>query len=314
MAGGQSTPMLITQAESKRVVALLGHLRQIFRTACPDGKTILRPVLIDQSELVLASASLRALLFDDSAGAMLLEFCRQHDLRIPVGSFDTTSSMLFLSELEERASAHISDLFISLQLNEDTQRSFPLDKEVRLFAALEEGQSHVVPELPKNFEKWTATSPQEEPRNVVHSYQPGLGAVQLAHLTRRIVDIADWGELIVGYLKSIPIRRRTIILYVANKLGGVHYDSKRLPSNATSAQEFRALAEAYDWNQQAVTHAGYVAVAIACVELLTSPLRNLYQSLGKFHEERQTRLRAGKPLTAANPPSSSDDSPAGPTK
>ena len=120
--------------------------------------------------------------------------------------------------------------------------------------------------------------------------------MQLCTITRKVVPLQEWGNVRLGFLRDIPIRRRNIICYVANKLGGVHFDSLRFPHNESDKAEFKVLAQAYDWDKQAVTHAGLVAVALACVEIVRTPvIRDLLVALERFHAERQKRLREGLP-------------------
>lgn len=115
-------------------------------------------------------------------------------------------------------------------------------------------------------------------------------------ITRKVVPLQEWGSVRLGFLRKIPIRRRNIICYVANKLGGVHFDSTRLPSSETDKAEFKVLAQVYDWDKQAVMHAGLVAVALACVEVTRIPLvQDLLIALERFQHERQKRLREGLP-------------------
>src|SRR5215207_7456404 len=48
-------------------------------------------------------------------------------------------------------------------------------------------------------------------------------------------------------LKEIAITRRNLVTYVANELGGVHYDPNRLPANTEDATQFKVLRTQYDW-------------------------------------------------------------------
>jgi hypothetical protein len=118
---------------------------------------------------------------------------------------------------------------------------------------------------------------------------------QLALVTRQQTALTEWGRVQIGYLKAIRIDRRNLISYVANKLGGVHYDSDRPPANKADARQFKVMATAYDWNDQAIMHAGLVATALACVEIANcAPLVQLCTALGSFHRARQERLWKGE--------------------
>lgn len=81
---------------------------------------------------------------------------------------------------------------------------------------------------------------------------------------------------------------------MANKLGRVHYDSKRLPPDLEDRTQYRALATAYDWDNQSIMHAGLVMVGLACIEILNAPaIRDLLHELEDFHLRRQDRLMRG---------------------
>jgi len=110
-------------------------------------------------------------------------------------------------------------------------------------------------------------------------------------MTRRIVPLSKWGGTRIGYLKDLAITRRNIIEYVANRLGGVHYDSNRAPRDPSDVAQFRVLATAYDWNDRALMHAGFVAVGLACLEILNAPgIHNLYRQCEQLLANRQDTL------------------------
>jgi hypothetical protein len=88
---------------------------------------------------------------------------------------------------------------------------------------------------------------------------------QLLTVTRRRVPLEKWGDIRIGYLKNRPIRRRTLLTYVANKMGGVHYDSRRLPREEMDRNEYQFLSAAYDWENQAIVPTGLVATGLACI-------------------------------------------------
>src|SRR5438309_10588316 len=107
----QEIPTLsITRAESKRALALLAHLRQLARTISSKGK-LLRPTEMDHADLLLCSASLRALLFDDKA--VLIEFMKHHGLSIGIETTETNLGLAFLSKLVP-GEGHVSDLLIQV--------------------------------------------------------------------------------------------------------------------------------------------------------------------------------------------------------
>jgi hypothetical protein len=286
----------VTQAESKRVVAIIGHLRQIVRSVVDSNGYFLRPVFVDQSEIILASASLRSLLFDDSPSPLLIDFFRQHKMPAWVETIEAGSAMLLLSELEPGAGPHMSDFFMGILEDEKMREDFKLNEPHSFVTVMQEGSS-VLSSLHDRINVWAPGMESKAPVNTSLGYQPGTGICQYTQVTRKIVNLEDWGNVRIGYLKNIPIRRRSIICYVANKLGGVHYDSTRIPRNPLDLLEFNALAMSYDWESQAVTHAGIIAVALACIELTRSEFfLPLLSALEIFHMKRQERLRSGLPL------------------
>lgn len=292
--------LLITQHESKRVVAVVAHLRQLFRAALLDG-AVQRPIFWDHPEVLLTAASLRTLLFDDSPSPILLDFLKNHVVTIQVETLETTCSMLLLSEIEPGSGPHVSDLLASILLDPKVQEDFKLNEPHSFMTVLQEGFG-MVDNLSTRQNVWCPGPAYMERTNSTVGYQPNLGLCQYAQITRKIVDLSAWGNVCVGFLKEKPIRRRNIISYVANKLGGVHYDSRRLPSKEADVEEFRLLATAYDWDAQSVTHAGLVSVALACIELVRTPaISSLLYALEDFHLSRQERLRNGIPVGAAPP-------------
>lgn len=215
---------------------------------------------------------------------------------IYVETLESDSSMLLLSELEPGSVDHISDFFVNILLNPSIREDFKIDERRSFATAMQEGS--VAPSrLAEKTHVWAPGPDSIGPEDTSIGYQSGTGVFQFSHITRRIVKLQDWGDVRIGYLKDIPIRRRNIICYVANKLGGVHYDSKRTPRDGASAREFTVLASAYDWEAQAVMHAGLVSIALACIELVrVTALMDLYTALEEFHSKRQKRLVAGLSL------------------
>jgi hypothetical protein len=287
----------ISQAESKRVPALVAHLRQVVRAAtCADGR-IPRPVHLDHMEVLLAAASLRALLFDDTPSAQLIDFTRTHNLQIEVETVSTTSAMLLYSEVTPGKELHLSDLIASVLLDPEVRKDFK-EEEPHEFISVIQEDCDVVRQLGEEQRRWAPISPDYMTKTESSvGHQPGTGIFQYAHITRKYVPLEHWGNEVVGMLAEIPIRRRNIICYVANKLGGVHYDSNRLPAKDADAREFKVLAEALDWKAEAVVHAGLILVFLSCVELIrTERIKDLYFSLLDFHERRQLRLCNGEKL------------------
>jgi hypothetical protein len=285
----------ITQAESKRVVALIAHLRQIFSTVLLPKGGVIRPVDMDHANLVLSSASFRALLFDDSPSPILLDFIRQHELTVEIETFETNLAMLLLAQVEPASEGHISDFFLKLILDPAVQKDYELGKSHPIVVATE--ACRAFESLSKRPEVWKLSQSEDSEINSGLGYSNLGGPMQMCTITRKVVPLQEWGNVRLGFLKNIPIRRRNIICYVANKLGGVHFDSKRPPRNETDKAEFKVLAQAYDWEMQAVMHAGLVAVALACVEVARIPLvQQLLTALERFQHERQKRLREGLPI------------------
>jgi hypothetical protein len=71
----------------------------------------------------------------------------------------------------------------------------------------------------------------------------------------------------------------------------VHYNSKRLPPKEDRGK-FHLLSEAYDWNEQAVVHAGLICTAIMSAEVMLCPeVMSLFKMLPEFLSKRDRRLR-----------------------
>jgi hypothetical protein len=203
--------------------------------------------------------------------------------------------MLLLSQLQPPSEHHISDFLMHVLFDPEIGSKFRVDEPEPFVVALLEDDPRIV-ELGNRQAEW-APGVNTNVENVSLGYQPGTGIFQYARMTRRVVSLSDWGRTRIGYLRNIPIHRRNVACYVANKLGGVHYDSTRLPAKESDADEFRKLAVSYDWDTQAVMHAGLVAVALMCVELARMPWYfELLSSLERFHESRQQRLVQGLPV------------------
>lgn len=261
----------------------------------------MRPVDADHPNLILSAASFRALLFDDSASPMMLDFIEQHEIPVEIDTFETNIAMLLLAQVELASAGHISDFFFQLLLDPEVRKEFELEKPKQIVVAAEACRAFA--SLLKRPEIWELSSAEDEQINSGLGYSNLGGPMQLCTITRKVVPLQEWGNVRLGFLRNIPIRRRNIICYVANKLGGVHFDSSRFPSNETDKAEFKVLAQAYDWDKQAVMHAGLVAVSLACIELVRTPvIRDLLVALERLHAERQKRLREGLPSKTIDNP------------
>lgn len=105
----------------------------------------------------------------------------------------------------------------------------------------------------------------------------------------------------MGFLKDIPIRRKSINEYVTNKLGGVHYDSAHHTKDQSRQNEFRLLSQAYDWESQSIMHGAIVATAMCAIELASSSMIiDLYFQLIHIEKKLRNRLLAGEPLPQRN--------------
>ena len=96
----------IKQADSQRATAMAAHLNQILRASVHDS-ALMRPVAMDQRELLLCAAAFRALLFDDTGQPMLLRFMEQHAIDVQIESVECKGNMLsYQSLLETRGPIH----------------------------------------------------------------------------------------------------------------------------------------------------------------------------------------------------------------
>lgn len=241
---------------------------------------------MDQAELILAAASMRALLFDEKP--QLISFLNQHRLSFSAEAMETNLGLILLSQLLPEPT-HVSDEIVLNYIDDERRSRNRLDEPTRVlifhegregFASMLDGQA-----------LWVPTKQQDAKLNTGLTASSNVGPMQFLELCRRSVDLRDWGGLRIGYLKHIRIDRRNLITYVANKLGGVHYDPDRRARNLEDADQFKALAVGYDWDDQSLMHAGLVATGIACIELALIPeLRQLYEELRKALANRQNRL------------------------
>lgn len=280
----------VSQAESKKALALYAHLRRLFETAVYGGN-IQRPILMDQADLLLCSASLRALFLDNKP--ILPKFDEQHSLNFKIECFETNINMLLLSHLVPDE-IHVSDFFLDALINPEKRADFPLNQSKECLYTFQDGSGFE--SVRDRTGKWVPSWVPDYTTDDVGIASNGA-PLQMLKLTRRECNLWEWGSITLGYLKNIPIRRKTIINYVANQLGGVHYDAQRFPKDPDDHNEFKALTEAFDWDNQAIMHAGLVAVALATVEVVTMPsFLNFLNALDEFHNIRQKRLELGEDL------------------
>lgn len=295
MDSASNKKIKIAQAESKLALAIEAHLRQILRTVSHPSGGLLSPISMDHAELLLCSASLRALLFDDTPAATLLGFLEQHDIEIEMDCVETDMAMLLLSQVEPLTTGHVSDLFAQIPLTEKGREEYPLDSRKPLL--LNGDQCEAYASIEAYPQVWKPPSAKVSSTTFKLEYSQSGEPTQLCHFTRRRVRLNQWGDIPLGLLRELSIRRRNIICYVANKLGGVHYQSTRLPNDAKDKAEFKILTQAYDWQNQAIMHAGLVAVGIACIEIAAHPqIREVLMALHRFNDKRQNRLFEGKPI------------------
>jgi len=119
-----ATPILIGHAESKRALAVFAHLRRIIETVTRDDR-IIRPIQMDHADLLLASASMRALLFDGNP--VLIDFAKMHGLEIEIECFETNIALFLLSWLVPD-DLHISDYLVHALLDPTTRDKYELNK------------------------------------------------------------------------------------------------------------------------------------------------------------------------------------------
>lgn len=298
---GQPKPEIaVSHADSKQLLAILAHINQLARAASKDNR-FLRPVEMDPTELLLAAASLRALFFDDTPRPMLLGFLEDHGLSFDIEAIETNLGLILLSQLLPE-DGHISDELAGCILDPEHHERMPLEKKVQVMAFHTDARG--LESMMKRPDLWAPSREEDVAINSGLTPYMGEGPGQLIDLRRTRVPLKDWGRVRLGFLKTIPIDRKNIISYVANKLGGVHYDSKRRPADTNDATQFKALATGYDWDDQALMHAGFVAVGLACIEVLyTREIVALRNDFARFHAMRQSRLtKALEEALAKDPP------------
>lgn len=286
---GDSLKLRIGKSENKLVLALIGHLRRILYVVIDRNSWRRKhPLEMDQAELLMCAASLRALIFDDSPAPLLTEFFCKHEVPLEIEAFETDLAMLLFAQVAPTENGHITDFFMEVFFGKEFDGKFPLNVPHKLMGAFGGGSSRYV-SLSQRPDVWFPNDGSIP--DSVYPVQFIAGEPhQFYTFTRRRVPLDEWGGIVIGYLKGKPIRRRNIISYVANKLGGVHYDPFRLSKKDEKA-EFKIIAEAYDWESDAVMHAGLVVVALACIELSNNPiLTSLLFACENFENERVAQL------------------------
>jgi hypothetical protein len=78
---------------------------------------------MDQGDLLLASASFRALFFDENP--VLLDFLEHHQIDSQI-EFLETNVLLFLLSAYVPDDVHVSDFFAEILLDENMAEAFPL--------------------------------------------------------------------------------------------------------------------------------------------------------------------------------------------
>jgi hypothetical protein len=292
--GSEGTPaekptILVSQSDTKRLLAIQAHIRQLVRTAMtPDKKSFKRPVEMSQAELVLASASLRALFFDHSPKPLLAGLLNDNGVKMEVETIETNLGLILLSVIVPEP-GHISEHIVAGVFDPERKAALPLDKPTPGLIVFPNRKGFE--EIMKRYKVWAPTRDQDAEINSGLTPFSNTGPMQLLTMTRRIVPLSEWGKVRIGYLKNVAITRYNLITYVSNRLGGVHYDSNRKPRNADEVEQFRVLASAMDWDDQSIMHAGLVGVGIACIEILNAPgIFDLYHSCCDLLAERQKRL------------------------
>lgn len=278
--------LTIETAEVRKIQAIVAHLRVVLGS----GGTSTGPRMprsVPQEELLLASASLRALFFDN--GGMLISFLDDHGADLAVEGFETDLGLILLSELLNEE-LHVSDALVEALVNRSSFSQGDVDEPWTLLVAYKDRAKFA--SVLAQAELW---APPRASGISGPSPASNVGPVQLLTLCRRRVGIRDWGKLRLGYLKTTPIDRRAVVTHVANKLGGVHYDPTRLPAKSDDRDSYKALTAAYDWDNEALTSAGLIGVSLACIEMAHSPdVVMLAAALDKFAQQRQARLRTEK--------------------
>lgn len=196
--------------------------------------------------------------------------------------------MLYYAQTKPNNTGHLAQFLLSLIVDERQQIEFPVGVQ-KIFVLSEDRQ--IPTSLANTIDTW---APTDDNTYMGADLANDDQVVQLCRVTRRHAPIAEWGNLRMGYLKDIPIRRKSIIEYTANRLGGVHYDTAHHTMDKERANEFRLLTKAYNWEDRAIMHGAVVATAISAIEVaVCRELIDLYCQLGTEEESRRDWLLNG---------------------
>jgi hypothetical protein len=283
----------IQAADVQGALALYAHLERIIKTAIrktAEGRVLLKPTGMHPADLLLAAASFRVLLFDTDGEPILLKFLEKHQISIQLSALETNAGMIFMPLLSFEG--NITDGLAEIVLDPE---QLPVGQSRQLLFAYDEAG------IAEGFEQHSRLWHPSVDGNGVN-FPPGIAGmvkqgssgkalVQLVDITHRRVSPELWGDVRMGFLKDRPIRRRNLLTYVANKLGGVHLDAKRFPPDPNDEKEFRALATMYDPDFKAIMHGGLVATGMACLEFALEPdIHELLRAVRKFLAERPDKI------------------------
>ncbi len=285
----------ISQEDWGETLALRTHLGVILKTAYTfSDKELIgkQPLQIDSGQLLLAAASLRALILDSAAKPLLISFIEKNNIELIINSFEGDFAMLFYSQNKPEKHGHLAHFLLSFIVLEEFQKNFAVDtkEEICLFT------EDLAPDsLKHRFDVWLPRDQNSDHSGV--TLANGTQFSQIFHITRKHVSIDNWKNLKMGFLKDTPIKRERIIDYVANKLGGVHFDKSHHTKDKKRQNEFRLISQAFNWENQAIMHGAIVAIAICVIELATCPkIIEIYDQLLNIDNKRRNRLMAGEPI------------------
>jgi hypothetical protein len=283
----------ITRSEAKLALCVFAHLRNIMVAIGMDRGGIIAPLDMDQADLLLCSASLRSLMFDYNVSVPpLIELLEKFSPNCLIPCIETHVNMFFLSDFfGERP--HVSDFLIKIICDTFGTKNEGVDKinqQDTFLLTYMSGKGFK--SLMEQKNKWLPTIYEYPDGGVgISGTSDGIVPSQLVTFTRKLIPLREWRNQRIGLLKTTNITRRNIVCYTANELGGVHYNSKRLPPQE-ERNAFHLLTEAYDWEDQAVNHAGLICTALIAVELmLCEDVRSLIPALEEFLLKRDETLR-----------------------
>lgn len=279
--------IFVDGAKHTKMLALSAHLKQIFTTSIANEETYIFPRKMEHARLILASASLRALFFDENP--ILISFLKENDMEFEIESIESTLNLFLLSVFVD-GDTHVSDYFAGLIIDTNLKNNHPINEKQQAFTFYD-GENHFE-KIEESPNIWRI-SPEEDNDEINSGMSISNNGTpsQMFFVTRKSTSIFDWGNVTIGYLKNIAITRKNIITFVANKLGGVHYDSSRLPATKEEKNKFKILSTAYDWNNKSIMNAGLVAIGQSCIEIASSSFAfGLMRESEKFYKFRLDRL------------------------